>query len=919
MKITMKGFAPGILVALIFASSLEAGSVTNREETRDGAVRLGLENEWVLLTVTVRDGALVGDRLEGRPDWLAAHGASSVAFQTDGDFGLDLMYTGWRAPDRVHNADNPIVLSNDDFEVVEHRFDQESGGAGGLSLLLRGRRMPLEVRIEYRLGPQDSYVRRRLAVRDPESGRHYLRSIWPVRARLDGASAVIKDGGFGMPVALEGQDGGAFLGLEYPAGTNGAERDPTGALRVEAGVEVGRQIPEDWLDSEPVVWGLSPDRHVKRWFESYLDDIRVAPLRPYVLYNTWYDVRSPEYTDRAYDVMNRKNLRRIIDDFRDVMDSHPGFQLDTFVLDDGWDVYASDWDLRDEEFPGGLEPVGEDLESIDADLGIWFGPTGGYSFRQRRIDWMAGSGYEVVGDQLCLAGERYHELLKSRTVEMVRDSGAAYFKWDGIQFSCSEEDHGHPVGIYSRRAVLDALVDLSDAVRREDPDIFLNITSGTWLSPWWLRYANTIWMQGRDYGYSDVPSISRRDAAITYRDVVLYQDFGVHDFWFPIANLMTHGIIKGHLQKLGGEVEPLDKFTDNAVLYFARGVAMWELYVSPDLLSKGEWSAIVEGMAWARDRFDTLSSTEMIGGDPGGREAYGYVHFKDQSGVVAVRNPFIEPGTIDVALDPALGIAADASSLVLERVYPTRWIAPRLYAAGDVIQLPLVGYETAVYELYPVESAGRPVLAGVTFEAVREDGADSEWTVLATGEEVRLLNPELVRSIHYDGGEVAPDRLEVVSRPDEAPASDITVSETSSGIEVDLEIGSWVERATLALLYEPPSRVDEKEHPVVRTWLDGASVPAGVEQQEGRWSWHLIEVAPGSHTARIKLESSRPDTPVRGSVSIWLVASHRPDGKSIRFEPRVEFDAARPMPPRPWPSGELRSMQKLGEIRLTPR
>ena len=73
---------------------------------------------------------------------------------------------------------------------------------------------------------------------------------------------------------------------------------------------------------------------------------------------------------------------------------------------------------------------------------------------------------------------------------------------------------------------------------------------------------------------------------------------------------MTHGIIKGDLQKLGGESEPLDKFTDNAVLYFARGVAMWELYVSPDLLSEGEWAAIVEGGAWARDRFDTLKSTE---------------------------------------------------------------------------------------------------------------------------------------------------------------------------------------------------------------------------------------------------------------------------------------------------------------------
>ena len=208
-----------------------------------------------------------------------------------------------------------------------------------------------------------------------------------------------------------------------------------------------------------------------------------------------------------------------------------------------------------------------------------------------------------------------------RTVDLVRDHGAKYFKWDGIQFSCSEPDHGHPVGLYSRRAVMNAVIEMCAAVRAANPETFLNITSGTWMSPWWLMYANTIWMQGYDYGYSDVPSISKRDRAITYRDVVLHENYGVHDLWFPISGLMTHGIIKGHLQKLGGEAEPLDKFTDNTVLYFARGVSMWELYVSPQLLTDDEWDAIAGSMAWARSRFDTLMRTDMIGGDPGRRGA----------------------------------------------------------------------------------------------------------------------------------------------------------------------------------------------------------------------------------------------------------------------------------------------------------
>lgn len=884
-----------------------------------GADPTVLGNDRVQLTVTVRDGVLAGDRLEGRPEWLRDHGTTSVAFASDGGFALDLMYTGWRAPDRVHNADNSIRLTAADFAVVEHETAESQGGGGTMTLLLRGRETSLEVRIEYRLDPGAFYVRRSVSVRDPEDKGHFLRRIDPLSANLNGASAVIKDGGFGDPVALLGQGGGIFLGLEYPAGTNTARPDPSGAIRVEAGVEVGRRISKDWWSSEPVVWALTPDAHVKRWFEAYLDDIRVAPLRPYVLYNTWYDVRSPEYTDRDYDVMNTQNLKRIIDDFADVMKAHPDFRLDTFVLDDGWDVYASDWVLREKEFPGGLGPVETALGEIGAGLGIWYGPTGGYSFRQKRIDWMSDHGYEVVGDQFCVAGEKYHELLKSRTVEMVRDADVSYFKWDGIQFSCSEDDHGHPVGVYSRRAVLDALVEMCDAVRQEKPDLFLNITSGTWLSPWWLKYANTIWMQGRDYGYSDVPSISRRDAAITYRDVVLYQDYGVNDFWFPIANLMTHGIIKGHLQKLGGEVEPLDKFTDNAVLYFARGVAMWELYVSPDLLSEGEWAAIVEGGAWARDRFDTLKTTNMIGGDPGQREAYGYAHFDGSRGVVAVRNPFIEGRGIEVALDPALGIAGEASSLVLERVYPTRWISPQLYATGDTIELELDGYETAIYELYPLDEATRPLLAGATFDAVREDATITELSLLDVGDDVRLLNPQLVRTAQLDGVEQSPDSLVVAATPRTSPATEVRVSSVESGVEIEFEIEPWIESATLAVLYEPENGLEKGEHPLIRSWLDGAAVEAAIEEQAGRWAWRLIEVTPGSHSARISFDPPGPGVSLTGRVSAWLVGFHRPEASTIRFEAQAKFDEAKPMPPRPWSAGALRSVQRLGEVRIANR
>jgi hypothetical protein len=449
---------------------------------------------------------------------------------------------------------------------------------------------------------------------------------------------------------------------------------------------------------------------------------------------------------------------------------------------------------------------------------------------------------------------------------------------------------------------MESVIDLAGAVRAAKPGVFLNITSGTWLSPWWLQVADTIWMQGMDYGYANVPSISRRDRAITYRDVVLYENYGVHDYWFPIASLMTHGIIKGHLQKLGGEAEPLDKFTDNAVLYFARGVAMWELYVSPNLLTAEEWNAIVASIAWARDRFDTLMSTERVGGDPRETDAYGYAHFGGSRGIVAARNPFIEPRTLTVELAPAHGLDPAAASLVLERVYPSRWIAPRLYATGATVELELDGYETALYEIYPVEEADGPLLAGAVFEITRR-GRETVLSVMDEGE-TRLLNADAFRELPRPG------RLARLSAP---IAGTARAGAGAGSLEADFQAPGDAEEVTLAVLLVPEEGAAD---PVVSARVDGAEEEPRVEGQEGAWAWHQIPVTPGSHQAALEVAPAEGEGPWRGTASVWVIAKRRAAATERRFEALGQPRPPRPMPPRPWPSGVLRSTEKLGEVRL---
>ncbi len=895
---------------------------------------LTVKNNRVACSVHLRDGRILYDRIKS----LKPGGGT---LSTDAGFGLNFMWTGWRAPGKANNGDNPVVLTKKDFKVTRSAArDPEAGQPNGeIELLLKGDGMDLEVKILYSLGKDDFYVRRKIALRDAKYHKHFLRKISALDTVMISPSAethLIKEGGFGQPIALKLPPAGAFFGMEYPAAQNHARLEDN-RYRISCSQMIGKKIGQEWLESQWTVAALTPDSRVKYWFFNYLHDIRVAPLKPYTLYNSWYDLRAVDYPSKEptkeNNVMNEKNVMRMIGLVRENMIEKHGIKMDAFVLDDGWDVYKSDWELRKEQFPNGMKPIADELKKTGTDLGIWFGPTGGYSARMQRVNWMKAHGYETVGQEkswhnemLCLGGKKYGELFKKRAVDFVKNDGVGFFKWDGIQFSCSEPDHGHAIGIYSRRAVLDTLIGICRAVQKANPRVFLNITSGTWLSPWWLKYTNQIWMDGRDYAHSDVPSISPRDSAITYRDFVLYEDFKNKDLWFPIANLMTHGIIKGHLQKLGGEAEPIDKFTDNALLYFARGVSMWELYISPDLLTPAEWNAIGKSITWAKERFPVLTNTRMIGGDPAQRATYGYVHFKGKRGIIAARNPYVEPRPLEVKLDPHLGLDPGAASLVLERVYPTRWISPQIYSAGAAISLPLNGYETAVYELYPLAEATEPLLADVVFEPARTTGGAYALKAYDIGPNPRLLNPEKVRKIHADGKkDILLADFNLPSQKMVQPVTDIALNpggkkqprkKGKTLVNAHFTMTESSRDAVLAVLLQHKNKSGKKSTPVATIRLNGKKTVPSVEKVKGMWVWYTVPLSPGAQKADISITPAKGKKNWKGKVSLWVVCRQKHKSMDISFKTAGKTARLRSFPPAPWSAGETVRNVKLGEVEV---
>jgi hypothetical protein len=906
-----------LLIFLVPASLAEV--VTFDEQGVNGKKVYSLSNAQIRLAICFESGQLQEDTVTALPEWLSKFRGSPLALTTDADFLLDIMWTGWSAPGKENNAENPVFFSKKDFLLAEQTLRELSGGSKELDLIFKGKDVRFELKITYQLEPGSFYARRKLAIRDARNRNHFLRWIWPSQLMILGELSAVKSGGFGQPVAFRFGQGGAFFGLEYPTSTNLINLKERGKVEIRCGQEIGERIGNSWIESEWVVEGLSPDSNVKLWFSRYLERIRVAPLRPYLLYNTWYDLRAPEMVKDQARALNEENILRTIASFRKRMFEERGLNLDAFVLDDGWDVYRSDWALNSEQFPRGLTPLAEALKSMGTRLGMWLGPIGGYSHRDWRVGFMRSQGYETVGDQMCVAGDRYRQLLKKRVVDFVQKDGVGYFKWDGIQFSCSEANHGHLPDIYSRRAVMQSVIELCQSVRRENPEIFLNVTSGTWLSPWWLKYANTLWMQGSDYGYANVPSISRRDRAITYRDFVLFEDLRKQEFWFPIANLMTHGVIKGELETLGERDEPLDKFSDDVLLYLARGISMWELYISPALLTDHEWDSLAAAIRWAKDRFPTLCLTEMVGGDPGELKPYGYVHFQGKRGIVAARNPFIEEQALRLVLSPSFSLDPEASSLVVEKVYPNRFIFRQLQRAGSAVELPLQGYETAVYEIYPLEEAKEPLVAGVTFDVLEEkDGYKIGICEREKGG--RLFNPEKVKGATINGKKVKPKEILLPAEKLKKPVSNASVQASSiaGGSEVGIHfvLRDPALEATLAVLLEPSGKSIDAEDPVVVLNLNGSDIEAKVENQKGRWGWYRVDVKPGEHKAQIKIVPGKNMNEWTGSAYVWLVCLEKPQAIEVSFELAQKIVSKRPMPPKPWPAGVVRKNIKLGKVEV---
>jgi hypothetical protein len=367
-------------------------------------------------------------------------------------------------------------------------------------------------------------------------------------------------------------------------------------------------------------------------FMEYILARKQHTTRPFAIYNTWYDLRDFD-EQQVLDTWNSWHAEFI---------EKRGMQLDSFVLDDGWDNYDSLWDKAKDRFPDGFAKIRAAIEQGGSRLGIWVSPWGGYGKpAARRRAFGKSHGYEILSTDkgFCLAAPKYKARFVQLCHEFMDVDGANYFKFDGFPSRCSDTTHGHPLGDkYEQSAFVDAFIDSLKQLKAKDPDVFLNLTTGVWLSPWWLLHGDAVWRGEKDYGKEGTGApVELND---NYVDGVIYRALrGSNNLQFPISHLMTHGIIKGRLDVIGHTTETLRNWQDRVAVNVGRGLLMQELYVTPKAVSSEQADFLAQMLKWWRGNAKVLERTHMVFGDPQKGEAYGYVHWKDSHVVLLLRNP----------------------------------------------------------------------------------------------------------------------------------------------------------------------------------------------------------------------------------------------------------------------------------------
>lgn len=574
----------------------------------------------------------------------------------------------------------------------------------------------------------------------------------------------------GQPIYLNG----LFTGSEFPAADNNIEAG-IAHTRYYAGkcfseLADGKKEYTTWK----TVFGAarSLDAEVIRAdFLEYIRDIsRPTYLR--TQYNSWFDY--------ALDI-DKDNIRDSFFAVEKGLTQNGVPPLHSYVVDDGWPDYDKDFWCFNDKFPNELYESAALAKHFASNFGLWLGPRGGYNAKTprfaKRMQKAGKGGCNRRAKDVCTADHRYQENVLAVFSDYMERFDINYWKLDGFLLrSCPSKEHGHPTGGYEDMYCFSdhwenwiRIFKTLHAEREASGKLlWINQTSFCNLSPWYLQFTESLWMQNsNDIGFIDKTKDGEEmhgrdfDKALTYRDARYFDMLRTRENQVPLSNIYNHDPIFGSFAKVQMTDEDFRNF-----LYMcaARGTAFWELYYSYSLMNDAKWRINADVLRFIKENFHILRNAKLVGESPDTGAVYGYSAWEGAEGIVTLRNPLNRAQDFTFILNRVLGVGEGATEMTCATVLPyTASVSEAVCNYGDTVTLQLEPHEIRIFRFGKTQTIAPRLLrakmtaantARLTFDkhiAIKENsftqnGAPLVCTLLENYSEVTVTLPQALQN-----------------------------------------------------------------------------------------------------------------------------------------------------------------------------
>ena len=522
---------------------------------------------------------------------------------------------------------------------------------------------------------------------DLRDGANYIRQIFTIAAKntvnisritlvkLPSNTALLQKGTIdGSPLVCKNM----FFAIEHPMSKVEQRNDSMASFLMQL-----TPVTSSKSVTYSTVWGATPINQLRRGFLYYMERERSNPYHQMLHYNSWYDI---SWADMKFNECQALDRMEMIQDSL-IIKRH--IKLDAFLFDDGWDDNKTLWRFN-MGFPNGFKKLAESAESTNSSIGVWLSPFGGYGKdKTKRLEFgnKQNPPFETNQNGFSLAGPVYYQRFLEVTKNFIKDYHVSIFKFDGV--GPGNDASGAGIAYHND---IEAFLKLCKDLKEAKPTLYLDLTTGTWASPYWLMYGDNIWRSGGDEGR--VGEGTMRQQGITYRDSRTFKNVVTAGPLYPLNALMNGGII---IAKFGIPFELAkdnNDISDDIWAFFATGVNLQELYINPHYLSTVNWDCLAKASTWAKENEGNMPDVHWIGGDPGRGDVYGYAAWSPQKAYLMLRNPSKEEKSFKVNVAGIFELPHDVKNNY--RFYDAKTDSKESLAQGQSFTIILHPFEVKV-------------------------------------------------------------------------------------------------------------------------------------------------------------------------------------------------------------------------------